>query len=419
MRDKGRGFFSKRMISSLAVVCFGVLLYMALSNFGAVTGAVGWFFSIFQPFVVGLCIAYLLNMPMRFFEDKLFKRFRKKRALAILTTYLLAVLVLAVLIGLILPQLFDSVARLLSSVGLYLSNLNSLVSSIGQRFDIAPESIDTFLLSYNDIVNSLVGMLRSALPDILNVGMRIGSGLIGALTALIASIYMLFGKEKLLRQSRRVLYAVVPQKTANETMRIGKMANGVFSGFIGGKLLDSLIIGIICFVFMSVMNILYSILGVEAIRMPYAPLISVIIGVTNIIPFFGPFIGAIPSVMILLMVNPWSGLWFTVFIIVLQQFDGNVLGPKILGDSTGLPAMWVLIAIIVGGGLFGFTGMLLGVPTTAVLYTLASDLIEGRLRRNGLAEAPELVNARSAGAAEAKAEPPPAKPEGEDPQSNG
>lgn len=390
MKNQKRGIFTRRMLYGVALISFGILLYMGLSNLAAVAKALGSFLAIFTPFVAGMCITYLLGMPVRFFENRLLGRFKKKRALAILVTYLLAILVMALLVGLVVPQLVESIRTLLGNLGGYMNNLNNLVGSVGRQLDIAPETIEGFLLSYSDLLGHVSAWVREALPHLLDAGVRIGSGIIGALTAIIASIYMLFSKEKLLRQTRRVLYAVFPRRPVDHALRVGRMANKTFSGFISGKLLDSAIIGIICFVFMSVMNILSNLIGVESIAMPYAPLISVIVGVTNIIPFFGPFIGAIPSVMILLMIDFWSAVWFTVFIIVLQQFDGNILGPKILGESTGLPAMWVLIAIIVGGGLFGFMGMLLGVPTTAVLYTLASDYVAGKLKNKGMDGEPDL-----------------------------
>ncbi len=407
MQGKKPGFLRGRALSNLVVVCVGVLLFMLLSNFSAVAEALGWFFSIFRPFVAAMGVAWLLNMPMRFFERRFFHRVRRKRALSILLTYLVAVLLLGVLLGLVIPQVVDSVSLLLRNLALYMDNFNDLVQTLGAGAGIAAKTLDSFMLSYNDIMEQVLDWVRGALPDLVNYGGQVVSGLVGFFTAIIASVYMLFSKEKLIMQSKRVLHAFASKAHAAEALRILRLSNGVFSGFISGKLLDSAIIGLICFVFMSVMNILSSILGISSIAMPYAPLISVVVGVTNIIPFFGPFIGAIPSGMILLMIDPWNALWFTVFIIVLQQFDGNVLGPKILGDSTGLPAMWVLIAIIVGGGLFGFMGMLLGVPTTAVLYTLGSDIIENRLRRRGLADNASLASARGGPA------PPPFAHEGE------
>ena len=377
---KDNNFFSKQVLSNLIVVVLGVLLYLALSNLDAVSGVIGNFISVLSPFIVGIAIAYLLNMPMCFFEEKVFKRFRKKRVLAILVTYVLAIFILTLLLGMILPQLIESIYTLLSSLQGYFNNLNQLIEQLSEAFQLEQETTDIIMLSYKDIVDQAVLYIRGVLPQILSMTMRIGTGIVSGLTALIASIYMLGGKKKLTRQYRKVLYATLPKQHADTVIRVGHLSNTVFSGFIGGKLLDSAIIGGICFVFMSLMN-----LGL--VEMPYVLLISVIIGVTNIIPFFGPFIGAIPSALILLMVNPWSAMWFTIFIIVLQQFDGNYLGPKILGESTGLPAIWVLIAIILGGGLFGFIGMVLGVPALAVLYTLVSELIEIRLSKKGLKSA--------------------------------
>jgi len=378
MKDKG--FFSKQVLSNLTVVAFGILLYLALANFDAVSAAVGNFVSVLSPFIAGITIAYLLNMPMSFLEEKVFKRFRKKSILAITVTYVLAIFILTLLMGMLIPQLIESISTLLSNIQSYFNNFNKLISQLGEAIHLEQETTDAIMLSYKDMVDQVVTYTRGVLPQILSMTMRIGTGIVSGLTALIASIYMLGSKKKLTRQYRKMLYAILPKQHADTAIRVGRLSNGVFSGFIGGKLLDSAIIGGVCFIFMFLMN-----LGLA--EMPYALLISVIVGVTNIIPFFGPFIGAIPSVLILLMVNPWSALWFTLFIIVLQQFDGNYLGPKILGESTGLPAIWVLIAIIVGGGLFGFIGMVLGVPTFAVLYTLISDLVENRLSKKGLRSA--------------------------------
>lgn len=384
MKNKRNNLLGSRTLSGIIVICAGVLLFLLLSNFSSVLAFLKWFASIFSPFVMGIAIAYLLNMPMRFFETHVFKNLRHKRAVSILTTYGLAVLVVFLLLRMVVPQVGESVSALINNIALYLNNLNRFLQEIGDRFQIDPDTIKSFMVSYNDLVNQIMLFVRDLIPNILNYTMQIGSGLVSFLTAIIASIYMLAGKDKLLQQCRRVAYAILPQNGANSVMRVAKLSNGVFSGFIGGKILDSAIIGAICFVFMSLMNLLSSAFDVPGMRMPFTMLISIIIGVTNIIPFFGPFIGAIPSAMILLMVNPWGALWFVLFIIVLQQFDGNILGPRILGNSTGLPAMWVLVSIIVGQGLFGFAGMLLGVPTAAVLYTLASDFIEVRLRKKGM-----------------------------------
>ena len=374
---KEKNFFTKRMLLNMVVVAAGISFYFALLNFHAISTVILRFFYVLSPFTAGFAIAYLLNMPMRIFEQKIFKRFRKKRLFAILTVYILAIFIVALLLGMIAPQLITSIYTLIGNIPLYFNNINSLLGRVGDALDLEQETMTAVLVSYRDIVNQIVTLIRGVSPELLSMTMRIGTGLVSVLTTIIASIYLLFAKDKLLLHCRGVLYAIFSKRHADTLVRIGHLSNDVFSGFISGKIIDSAIIGVLCFIFMSLMNL-------SPIKMPYALLISVIIGVTNIIPFYGPFIGAIPSVLILLMVEPWSALWFLIFIIVLQQFDGNYLGPKILGNSTGLPAIWVLLAIVVGGGLFGFTGMLLGVPTAAVLYALACEFIKNRLRKKGI-----------------------------------
>ena len=210
------------------------------------------------------------------------------------------------------------------------------------------------------------------MPKILNFGVAVGSGVVTAITALISSIYMLAGKGRLVPQLKKLTYAIAPRTSAERFLSVCSRANGVFVGFINGKLIDSAIIGVLCFILTMIF------------RIPYPVLVSVVVGVTNIIPFFGPIIGAVPCVMILLIVDPWAAVRFGILVIALQQFDGNILGPKILGDSTGLSAIWVLVAIVVGGGLFGFPGMLLGVPTFAVLYSLVREWTNARLESKGI-----------------------------------
>lgn len=379
-----KNFFNKRTISSIIVVVIGIIVYILLSNFGAVRSALGFFFGVFMPFAYAVGIAFLLDIPTRFFAKRLFGNLKHKRGISILVSYALAVFVIAFLIGMILPQVWESIINLLRNIPDYLNNLSSVAKWITDTFMLEEDAMDFLVVNYSDLITQVSSFLEQELPNILDYTKQIGSGLLSAVTAIIASIYMLLGKDKLLSQLKKTVYAIFSKRWGDIIYRVGHIANRVFSGFISGKLIDSAIIGVICFVFMFVTNQFF-------IPMPYALLISVIVGITNIIPFFGPFIGAIPSVMILLLVNPWSAVVFTIFIIVLQQFDGNILGPKILGDSTGLPALWVLIAIIVFGGLFGFIGMLLGVPTVAVLYTVFSDIIAWQLHKKHLNDKGEII----------------------------
>lgn len=368
---------NQNFFSNLAVVLIGILFYLGLSHLDLLRGALGGFAKIVSPFIGGFVMAYLLDGPVRFFQKKL----RIRRNIAIVLAYVLAIVLVALLLSFVIPQLVQSVMALVDNAGSYLNGLNTFVQGLSEQFKLDEELLDTMMLSYKDLMQQAANILKGVLPQLLNYSMAVGSGVVSALTALIASIYMLVGKEKLLSQLRKVVYAFLPLPRATRVLDVCSHANRVFTGFINGKLIDSAIIGVICFVCTSLFGI------------QFALLISVVVGVTNIIPFFGPFIGAVPCVMILLMVNPIQALEFGIFVIVLQQFDGNILGPKILGDSTGLSAIWVLVAIIVGGGLFGFVGMVVGVPAFAVLYSLTSDFLAARLKAKNINAAGEPLPA--------------------------
>ena len=363
-----------RTWSNLFVVCVGIAFYLFLSNFDEVRLRLNSLGKVIQPFVAGFALAYLLNIPASYLEKNFFTRFKFRRMLSILTSYLLAVLLLAVLLSSVVPQVVQSVVDLVNNSEGYINNLNATALWLSDRFGLDQQELEPLLISYQDLLRQAASLITAALPQLLDFGMAVGNGLVTALTAVISSVYMLTSKHALIGQLRRVTYALLSRDKADRVLRISRQANEVFSGFIAGKIIDSAIIGVLCFA------------GMTIFRMQYALLISVVVGVTNVIPFFGPFIGAIPSIMILLIVDPWDALYFGIFVLALQQFDGNILGPKILGDSTGLSPIWVLVAIIVGGGLFGFAGMLLGVPTFAVLYALTREWVTDRLRARGLDE---------------------------------
>lgn len=374
-----------RAVSNLVVVCVGILLYLGLTHLPQVKETVKAVVDVFSPFIAGFVIAYLLNTPVDFFERKVYAKYKGKRALSIVTVFLIAIAVIAVLLQLVLPQVADSIRQLFSNLTAYLNNLNQTVQELIQRFHMDGEGLTNLVDHYNDFIRNLSSadmvkrateFLTSSAPELWNFGMSVGNsmvnGVVTAMTAVIASIYMLSGKPRLTSQLKKLIYATFPEKGASRILKVSGKANQIFVGFINGKLLDSAIIGVLCFLLCSL------------IKIPYAVLVSVVVGVTNVIPFFGPIIGAVPCLMILVIVNPWAALRFGVLIIALQQFDGNILGPKILGDSTGLSAIWVLVAIVVGGGLFGFPGMLLGVPTFAVLYSLVKEWAERRLEEKGI-----------------------------------
>ena len=361
-----------RAMSNLMVVLAGISFYFLLNRFDLVADKIGAFLDVVSPFITGFAIAYLLNSPIRFFEEKLYGSLRYKRVLSIVTVYALTVAILAILLNLILPQVFQSVLALLNNMQGYLDNFNVLVQNLSERFHVEGERLTELAVTYQDLMGRAAKIATDAIPQLLDLGVAVGSGLVAAVTAIISSIYMLAGQRRLVPQLKKLLYAVAPKERADWLLGVCRQANGVFVGFINGKIIDSAIIGVLCFILNSVL------------RIPYAVLIAVVVGVTNVIPFFGPIIGAVPCVMILLIIDPWAALRFGVLVIGLQQFDGNILGPKILGNSTGLSALWVLVAIVTGGGLFGFPGMILGVPTFAVIYSLTREWVNHRLEKKGL-----------------------------------
>lgn len=383
MPDRGKKekwyILDRRSVSTLLVVLISILFYVGLTHFDVVYARVSGFLSVLSPFIGGFVVAYLLNTPVCFFERRVFHKFRHRWGLSILTVYLLALAVLAVLLNMVLPQVVQSVFDLAGNIEGYIASLNVLLGDLSQRYHldgIGIEGLEEIIGDLQTLVKDLLGRLAQSLPRLLDFGMAVGSGVVTAVTALISSVYMLGGKARLVPQLKKLLYAVFPRKQSERSMDILSHANGVFVGFINGKLIDSAIIGVLCFILCLIF------------RVPYPTLVGVVVGVTNVIPFFGPIIGAVPCLMILVIVDPLAALRFLILVVALQQFDGNVLGPKILGDSTGLSAIWVLVAIVVGGGLFGFPGMILGVPTFAVIYDLLRQWVNKRLADKEAAEAP-------------------------------
>lgn len=368
-REKKKWYIlDHRSISTLLVVLLAILFYVGLTNFGVISARVNMFLNVLSPFILGFCIAYMLNTPVCFFERKVYRKLRYRRVLSILTVYLIALVVVVVLLNMVLPQVVQGVMDLAGNIDAYTRSLNDLVRIVEEQFHLEGEGFEEIVTYVQDLTKGLMELLSRSLPKLLDFGMAIGSGVISGVTALIASIYMLAGKGRLVPQLKKMLYAVFPKRRADRFLDVLSHANQVFVGFINGKLIDSAIIGVLCFILSLIL------------RVPYPMLVSVVVGVTNIIPFFGPIIGAIPCLMILVIVDPWASLRFLILVVALQQFDGNILGPKILGDSTGLSAIWVLVAIVVGGGLFGFPGMILGVPTFAVLYELVRQWVNKQLK---------------------------------------
>ena len=380
---------TKRAVTYIAAGTGILLVYFIILNFNKVTAVWHSATDILRPFTFGVIFAYILNGPLMFFEkhfafvEKTKPKRALRRILSIIVTWVAAIAVLGAFFYIIMPDVVESVETLINNIPYYLSSLQSLVRNLAETYNIEASFIDAFLefrISSEVAMDLLKEYGEDLLPqiaNIANISVQIGETIFDIVIAIILSIYIMFSKETLIAQLKKGLYAILKKDTAANLVRFARESHRIFSGFINGKLLDSLIIGILCFIGMSI------------IGFDFTLLISFIVGCTNVIPFFGPFFGAIPSVLILLMVDPWQAFWFAIFVFVLQQLDGNIIGPKILGDSTGLPALWVMFAILVGGGIFGVLGMFVGVPAFAVIYKFAKEYFEKLLKNKKLPEETE------------------------------
>lgn len=369
----------KNTISNIIVLSVAIILYFAIKNIGIFFVGAKEVIKILMPFVYGFSIAYILDIPMKVCERTLLKPLDKKgkhklkRTLAITITYIVAGITIAIVIAILIPELARSIKTLIDNIPDYAHSLEMFFTDLVTKLKLDTNMVNEIIEDFNNISGYITSIGGAAVGGLLQFSAGMTQSVLNLFIATIISIYMLSSKEKFFAQIKKVLYSVLPEKTVNYLIELSDYSNRTFKGFLSGKLLDSLIIAIICFVGMNIFN------------MPYTLLVSFIIGITNIVPVFGPFIGAIPSVVIIFIASPIKALWFILFVFLLQQFDGNILGPKILGNSTGLSAFWVMFAILLGNGLFGFVGMIIGVPAFAVIYSIIRGAVEINLEKKGMA----------------------------------
>lgn len=335
---------------------------------------------IIMPFIYGLVIAYVMNPFVKFLEKKVFSKIVKKnkkklaRGLSLTASTILFFGVIVGSISFLIPEVFKSIEMFISNFSIYLNNSKEFLLNIfGNR-----ESIKGFILSNYDAIGEYITnwLTEGFFNDLIT---HVSNGIIGTVmfvynlvVGYIVSVYILYDKEKFKAQAKKLLYTIFDSERVNVIIDNIRYTDRVFLDFFVGKLIDSLIIGIICFVFMLLF------------KMPYALLIAIIVGVTNIIPYFGPFIGAVPCVVLIFVVDPSKVIGFIIFITILQQIDGNIIGPKILGSKTGLSSFWVLLSLLIFGGLFGIVGMIIGVPILSILYSFINGLVKKRLNKKHL-----------------------------------
>ena len=370
------------MLAGFGAISLSIIFFFLIYRFDGFGDAISTLTGILMPFIYGAVIAYLLKPVCNTIEAFL-RRFIPEKmkglinALSVTFTILFGLLLVYALFMMIVPQLITSVTTLYytaqrnfakfvqwaNHVEFFEQN-TQIMDLLNSAYDTVSTSIDTLVKT--KLLPSMQNILSGAALGVLNVVVVLKNLVIG----IIVAVYMLASRKRFVQQGKMVLYSVVKPRWASLITEEVKYADRMFGGFINGKILDSAIIGLLCYI------------GCLIFKFPSALLVSVIIGVTNVIPFFGPFIGAIPATLLILIQNPIKALWFVLFVLVLQQVDGNIIGPKILGNTTGLSSFWVLFAILLFGGLWGFAGMIVGVPLFAVIYDVIKKLVIHGLRRN-------------------------------------
>lgn len=374
------------MLAGFGAIALSIIFFFLIYRFDGFGSAISTLTGILMPFIYGAVIAYLLKPVCNTIEAFL-RRFIPEKmkglinALSVTFTILFGLLLVYALFMMIVPQLITSVTTLYYTAQRNLAKFvqwanhveffeqnTQIMDLLNSTYDTVSTSIDTLVKTklLPSMQNILSGALSGAALGVLNVVVVLKNLVIG----IIVAVYMLASRKRFVQQAKMVLYSLVKPRWASLITEELKYADRMFGGFINGKILDSAIIGLLCYI------------GCLIFKFPSALLVSVIIGVTNVIPFFGPFIGAIPATLLILIQNPIKALWFVLFVLVLQQLDGNIIGPKILGNTTGLSSFWVLFAILLFGGLWGFAGMIVGVPLFAVIYDVIKKLVIHGLRRN-------------------------------------
>ena len=356
-------------ISGILVVAF----YTLINNVEPLYGVFHAVFVALSPFIYGLAIAFLLNPLRKIIEyswlEKTSLKQRTKKIIASFGALFIGIIMLFVFFSILIPQMISSIQTFLSSFEGYVETARNFFESNNFLSEDLLKTLNPVIDKGASMLGDWVSNLASSLNAILMYSVIFAKGVMNFLIGMIIALYILLDEPKLKRQTKKVLYALLPEKTTEKIIKTSRLTINTFNSFVAGKAVDSLIIGILCYIILSFMN------------MPYTPLISVLVGVTNMIPVFGPFLGAIPSILILLLVDPFKALEFAIFILILQQVDGNIIGPRILGGAVGLPTLYVMFAIIIGGALFGIFGMFIGVPVFSVIFVLVRDFIHQQLEK--------------------------------------
>jgi len=370
-----KNYIFSDILKYLLIAAFTVCFYFSVQNIGQFQELFSYITNITKPIIIGFSIAFVLNILMKKIEKGIFEKrlshikfFNKnKRGLSLLLTILLTTLFSIGIIAFLVPQLLSSLNVISIDLPTYAQSTSHILNNVLNSLDFNSELLKKLLEVWNELLVNLTSTISnfalSVIPQIINIISNTTSLIINLLLSFILAVYMLLDKENLIKNIKRVIRVFTPQSTYEYILDAGIIVNKSFTSFISGQITESIILGILCFIGMSIFGF------------PYTFLISFIIGITCLIPYFGAFIGTIPAFLIIFITDTQKGLWFLLFALCLQQIEGNLIYPRVVGNSVGLPTIFVSIALIVGGNMFGFIGMILGVPTFASLYFLFRDYV--------------------------------------------
>ena len=351
----------------IKLILFTIIIIFAFINIKTIGSFLAYLINIFMPFIIGIFIAFILNVLLNFVENKLFKKLNNKnyktwsklkRPVSVIITFIIIITIIVFILGLLIPQLQNTVSLFTKNFDTYKEQTIEILNNFG----INSESINNYSTSINNLKNEITSYINNNRNEIMQITIGVASSFLGSITSIIIgivfAIYILLKKEDLSRQFKKILKAYLPEKYERRIEEIANLSNITFGNFISGQCLESLIIGLLCFI------------GMLILQIPYASTISVLVGFTALIPVFGAFIGTFIGAFLIFMVEPFKALIFIIFIIILQQLEGNIIYPKVVGKSVGLPSIWVMVAVTIGASLYGVLGMILSVPLCSILYSI-------------------------------------------------
>lgn len=374
-KDTDRKLSRLTMKNILCMIAFTIGLIWIMINLRMVVQALSMVASLCRPFIYGVMIAFVFNLPLKFFLKKLPNTLGKwKKYVAAILSIIMILMIFAFIFWIVVPQVVESIATLALKLPGYVEQAGVMLDNAIKNKDIPPAVIQQVNSITENIGDTMANVIKTGVPQVLSFATGFASSIANVFMALVIAVYLTVSQKKLMAQLKRCLYAFTNSKTNDYLLHVGTLINKTFSSFIAGQLVESIIIGLLCYV------------GCLILKFPYAPILAVIIGCTNVIPIFGAIFGVGLCALLVAFVNPIQGVFFVIFGICLQQFESNLIYPRVVGSSVGLSGLWVLFAITVGGGLFGFAGMILGLPTFSVIYCLLRETVHRRIEIKKLKE---------------------------------